>query len=74
MSQNDSARAETIWKAIAVAGVIFFLVVWINGWVAPWKGSVLFDCPPLGDGLYVDLDPYGHYPDCEHFGPPINER
>lgn len=74
MTRSGATRGEAAWKVVAVAGVVFFLVMWINGWAAPWKGSVLFDCPPLGDGAYVDLDPYGYYPDCEYFGPPISQR
>lgn len=70
-AKADSDVKQKVWIATAVAGVLFFLVVLINGGEAPWKAMVLFDCPPIGDGGYVALDPHVSHPGCEYFGPPV---
>lgn len=70
-SEDTNDVASKVWIAIAVAGILFFLVVLLNGGEAPWKSKVLFDCPPKGDGAYVELDPHERHPDCKYFGPPV---
>lgn len=72
---TENSTTSKAWIVVAVTGILFFLSVMFNDGVAPWKSDVLFDCPPLGDGLYVELDPHeGQYPQCEFFGPPLNSR
>lgn len=61
-----------IWMWLAVAGIMFFIIVLFNGGEAPWNSKVLFDCPPIGDGGYVQLNPHEVHPDCEYFGPPVS--
>lgn len=60
---------------IGVAGILFVFACFVNGWEVPWKSKVLFDCPPKGDGGYVELDPHVAPPQgCKYFGPPLNQR
>ena len=72
--RDASTTSLGVWRAIALAGILFFIVMLANGWIAPWKSKVLFDCPPIGDGAYVQLDPTVYHEGCEYFGPPIGER
>ncbi len=73
-SEGCSEPSHKFWIAVAVAGMVFVFACFVNGWEVPWKSQVLFDCPPKGDGLYVELDPHEYQPDCKYFGPPEDER
>jgi hypothetical protein len=72
--EGNSDVKSKVWVALAVAGILFFLAVLLNGGEAPWKPKVLFDCPPIGDEAYVQLDPHEYHPECKYFGPPIHRR
>lgn len=72
--QRVTSTRLNLWRGVALAGILFFIVMMFNGWIAPWKNKVLFDCPPIGDGGYVQLDPTVHHEGCEYFGPPVSDR
>lgn len=72
---NTTAPGEGVsraWLWIGIAGILFALSVIVRDGEALWKSDVLFDCPPLGDGLYVKLDPHERHNDCVYFGPPVS--